>query len=179
MSAGGTGGGGGLVRSLGAVAHGDVPGCEVHDSCGNKEGGDFARAAFEQRNVFALDDIESADAGADVNPDALIVLRRNLQGRHFHGFIGGCDRQVNEAAHLFNFFFLDEVQRVEVLDLGGDLAGKLGGVEASDAPDATFAGNDGVPHLTGGVAHATDQADARNYDPASQAYLPPFLRLRR
>jgi len=36
---------------------------------------------------------------------------------------------VNEAAHLLDLFFLDEVERVEVFDFGGDGAGKVGGVE--------------------------------------------------
>src|ERR1022692_4712959 len=75
---------------------------------------------------------------------------------------------MDEASHLLDFFFLDEVEGIEVLDLGGDLAGEGGGVELGDAGHAAFAGEHGLPHLSGGVAHAADQADAGNYDPASQ-----------
>ena len=58
-------------------------------------------------------------------PDALGDLRRDLQARSLHGFIRGRQGQVDEAAHLLQFFFLDELQRIEILDFGGDLAGEL------------------------------------------------------
>ena len=48
-----------------------------------------------------------------------------LQARHLERFIRGGDGQVDEASHLLDFFFLDEVERVEVLDFSGDLAGEI------------------------------------------------------
>ena len=89
MRAGGAGGGRGFVRALGAEAHGDVAGRQVHDRCRNEEGGDLARAAFEQGAVFALDDVESADAGADVHADALGNFRRDFEAAGLHRLIGG------------------------------------------------------------------------------------------
>ena len=75
---------------------------------------------------------------------------------------------MDEASHLLQFFFLDVVQRVEVPDLGGDLAGEVGGVETGDASDAALAGEHALPHFVGGIAHAADEAEAGDYDPASQ-----------
>src|SRR5258708_30494552 len=118
--------------------------------------------------MFALDDVESADAGADVHSDALGIFRSDFQGGHLEGFIGGGEGQVNEAPHFLDFFFLDEVQRIEVLDLGGDLAGEFTGIELGDPANAALTSQQALPHLSGGIAHATDQADAGNYDPASQ-----------
>ena len=170
MGAGGAGGGRRLVRSLGAEAHGDLAGGKVDDRGRNKERRNLARAAFEQSGVFAFDNVESADAGTDVDAYALVVLRSDFQSRHLHRFIRCSDGEVDEARHLLDFFFLDIVQRVEVLDFGGDLAGEGAGVETGDASDAALAREHGLPHFIGGIAHAADQAEPRNYDPASQLF---------
>ena len=79
VRAGGAGGGRGLVRSLGAEAHGDLSGGEIDDGGRNEKRRDLARAAFQQFGVLALDDVESADAGTDVDADALVVFGRDFQ----------------------------------------------------------------------------------------------------
>ena len=48
---------------------------------------------------------------------------------------------------FFNFFFLDELQGVEVLYFGGNLAGKLRGIELGNPGDAALAGEQVFPHL--------------------------------
>ena len=151
------------------------PAARLTMEAGMKNGRDLARAAFEERGVLALDHVESADAGADVDADHLGVFGRDLQLRHFHRFVGGGDGEVNEAAHLLYFFFLDEVERVEVANLGGNLAGKGGGVEGGDAADAAFAGEQRLPYRFGSLAHGADQADAGDDDSARQIELPPFF----
>ncbi len=114
--------------------------------------------------MFALDDVESADAGADVDADHLGVFRGDFQLRHFNGFVGGGDGEVNEAAHLLHIFFFDEVEGIEVEDLGCDLASEGGSVEPSDATDAALAGDDGLPDCIGGAPKGADEADAGNDD---------------
>ena len=57
-------------------------------------------------------------------PTRFVVFRRDLQAGHLHRFLRRSDGEVDEPAHLLHFFFLDEIQRVEVLDFGGDLAGE-------------------------------------------------------
>jgi hypothetical protein len=80
--------------------------------------------------MFALDDVEPADAGADVTPTRSafsgVIFRPDI----FNASSAAAMRQVDEASHLLDFFFFDEVERVEVLDLGGDLAGEIAAVEA-------------------------------------------------
>ena len=125
--------------------------------------------------MLAFDDVEPSDPRADVNANAFVVLRSDLQFRHLQRLIRGGDAQMNEAPHLLNFFFLDEIQRVEVLNLGGNLAGKGGGVEPGNACDTALACKQGLPHHVGGIAHATDQAETRDYDPASQLFRLPVL----
>ncbi len=48
-------------------------------AAGMKNGEILRGPPFEQRRVLALDDVESADAGADVHADAFGVLGRDLQ----------------------------------------------------------------------------------------------------
>ena len=67
------------IGALGAEAHGDMSGCQVHDGGGNEERRNLARARLRAGRVFALDDIESADARADVNADPLRIFRRDFQ----------------------------------------------------------------------------------------------------
>ena len=128
--------------------------------------------------MFALDHVESADAGADMNSDHLGIFRRDFQLRHLHRFFGRGDGEVNEAAHLLHFFFLDELEGIEVADFGGDLAGKGGGVESGDAIDAALAREQRLPDCVGGIAHRADQADSGDDDApssvAGQTYLPAF-----
>ncbi len=125
VGAGGAGGRRRLVRSLGAEPHGNMAGRKIDDGGRNKKRRNLARSAFEQCGVFAFDNVEPADAGPDVHAHALVVFWRDLQARHLERFIRGGNRQVDEASHLLDFFFFDEVQRIEVLDLGGDLAGEI------------------------------------------------------
>ena len=55
-----------------AEADGDVAGGEIDDGAGDEEGRDFARTSGQHGRVLALDDVEAADAGADVDADAVV-----------------------------------------------------------------------------------------------------------
>jgi len=105
MSAGGAGCGRGFIRALGSETHGDLAGRKIDDGRGNKERGNLARTALHQCRVFALDDVESADAGTDVYAHALGIFRRDLQTRHFERFIRRGQGQMDEASHFLDFFF--------------------------------------------------------------------------
>lgn len=83
--------------------------------------------------MFALDDVESTDARADVHADAFVIFRSDLQAGSFERLIGGGDGKVNEPCHFLDLFFLNVVQRVEAFDLGGDLASERAHIELRDA----------------------------------------------
>ena len=68
----------GLVRSACMVLDADLAGSKVHDGSRNKEWRDLAWAAGKHGTVFALDDVESTNAGADVHPDAIGNIRRDI-----------------------------------------------------------------------------------------------------
>ena len=100
-------------------------------------------------------------------PTRLGFFGPDTELRHLHGFIRRGNGEVDEAPHFFDFFFLDEVEGVEVADFGGDLAGEGGGVKGGDAADAALARHQGLPDFGGGVADGAEQADAGDDDPSS------------
>ena len=63
--------------------------------------------------MFALDDIEPADARSNVNSHPLRNLGRYFQARGLHRLVRRRQGQMDEAAHLLQFFLLDEIQRIE------------------------------------------------------------------
>ncbi|MCU1249468.1 MAG: uncharacterized protein JWQ49_2497 [Edaphobacter sp.] len=85
VGGGGAGGCGGLVGAARAVFDGDVAGGEVDDGTGDEEGRDLAGAAVEQIDVLAFDDVEAADAGADVDADAIAIFVGDLEAGVCHG----------------------------------------------------------------------------------------------
>src|SRR5208282_287003 len=121
-----------LVRTLRAVTDADVPGGEVYDGCGDKKRRDFSRAALQQVVVLALDDVESADPGSNVHAHARAVLDLHVEPGIAHRFVRGGHRQVDKAAHLARFLLLDEIKRIEALNLGGNLGIEQGGIEVGD-----------------------------------------------
>ena len=90
--------------------------------------------------MLTLDYIESTDSGSDVNADAGREFVTDLQAGGFHCLICGGYRQMDEARHLLQFFFVDELQRIEILDLGRDLAGEIGAIELCNAGNAALRG---------------------------------------
>ena len=114
--------------------------------------------------VLALDDVEAADAGADVDADAVGDLRRDLEAGVLHGLVGGGQGEVDEAAHLAGLFFVDEEERIEVLDLGGEADGVAGEIEGLDLGHAALAGQQAFPDLRRGFADPADEAEAGDDD---------------
>ena len=82
---------------------------EINNGGRNEEGGYFAGTAIQQVCMFALYDIEPANARSDMNADSGGILRCNLQTGHLYRLIRCRQRQVNETAHFLDFFFFDEV----------------------------------------------------------------------
>src|SRR5262249_26709714 len=156
-----------------SVPDADLTRSQIHDGSGNEKRGDTAGAAVDQRRVLALDDVKSADAGANVDAHALGVFRRDLQARHFHRFIGCGQGKVDETAHLLDFFFVYEIQRVKILDLSSNLAGEIRRVKTGDFGYAALSRDNVFPNLGAVVAHAADQTQTSNNNPSSQL-LPAF-----
>ena len=86
MGAGSARGRGGFVGAFGSETHRYVTGGKVHDGGGNEKRRDLAGTAFEEGTVLALDNVETADAGADMNSNALGNFGSNFQAAGLHCF---------------------------------------------------------------------------------------------
>src|SRR5262249_48328840 len=64
---------------------------------------------------------------------------------------------MDKDIHFLYFFFLDELERVEVLYFAGDSDGKVGYVEPGNRAHGTVAGQQIRPHLLLGIARAADR----------------------
>ena len=145
-------GAGRRVGPLGTVADGDLAGGEVDDGGGNEERRDPARAALDEGQVLALDGAEAADARGDEHADAGRDVLGHRHRRIVHGVLGRGDRELDEDVHLLDVFLVDELQRIEVLDLARDARGELRGVEVRDRTDAGTPGQQRVPVCLGADA---------------------------
>src|SRR5205085_1118769 len=155
------------VRPLRAEAYGDLSGGEVDDGRRDEEGRDATGAVVEELFVLALDGPEVADAAADVCAgslrDFVAVRLRNLlpaldEAAVVDGLVRRRDGVLDERAHLAGFLFLDELERVEALDLGGDLHGELRGVELLDVAHAAAARHQCSPRVGDRVADGRDES---------------------
>ena len=97
-------------------------------------------------------------------PTRSCVFGRDLEAGVLHRLLRGGEGEVDEAAHLPGFFFFDEEERVEVLDLGGEADGRTRRVEGLDLGHAAVASEQAFPDFGGGFADPADQAEAGDDD---------------
>ena len=88
------------------------------------------------------------------------VVHRELRRR---------DGVLDEDVHLLDVFLVDELQRVEALDLAGDPRGELRRVEVRDRADPAAAGAERLPVRLGPDAERRHEADARHDDSPAQS----------
>src|ERR1700761_3940307 len=110
--------------------------------------------------MFALDDIEPAYAGADVNANQIVVFLGDLEAGVSHRFGGSGQGEVDEATHLSGLFFVDEEKRIEVLDLCGETDWMAGEIKGFDLGHTAAASHKAFPDLRGGFADPAEQAKA-------------------
>src|SRR4051794_28543218 len=95
--------------------------------------------------MLALDHLEAADTAAHINPDLFGDIRCHLEARAGKGEVRRGNRELDEAPHLLNLFFLDVVAGLEALHLARDAAGETRGVKLGDTPNAATGGENGFP----------------------------------
>src|SRR5580700_348266 len=118
--------------------------------------------------MFALDNVESADAGADVSAGRIRDLRRNFEAGHFHSEVRGGEGELNEAPGLLQLFFLEPIEWVEIADFTRDAAIERGGVKVRDRTDTALAGQQITPYFFGADTASANQTNARNDNSAVQ-----------
>ena len=98
----------------------------------------------------------------------------HLEVGHAQCLIAGGDGQMNKARHLARLFFLDELQWIEVLYLGRNLAGELRSVKRGNALHAALARQQRRPHLGGVVARRRKSIQFRLPPRDGSNYFDPF-----
>ena len=95
------------------------------------------------------------------------------QPRVVHRELRRGDGVLNEDVHLLDVFLFDELQRIESLDLGGNLRRVSGDVEPGDARDPRGAGQQCLPGRRRANAQRRHQPDASDDNPPVQ--LGPYF----
>jgi hypothetical protein len=75
---------------------------------------------------------------------------------------------MDEASHFAGFFFVDEIQRVKVLDLGGKGDWEARGIESPNGSHAAGASQELPPDFGRGVAHTAHQTESGDNDSAGR-----------
>src|SRR5207248_8854347 len=101
------------IGSSRAKPDGNLAGREINNAGRNKEGRYFARAAFKQRLVLALDDGESPDAGPDEHAGSFGPFGIYDESRLFHSECSRRDRVMDEEVHLLHILLFEPLQRIE------------------------------------------------------------------
>ena len=91
-----------------------------------------------------------------------------------HRGIGAGQRDLDEAAHLFQFFFLDPLEGVEVLHFAGDFAVEIRWIKMRDGADTTDPGQEVLPRFVCADSQCADQPNSRNNHPASHGFPAPI-----
>src|SRR5580700_306767 len=84
VGGGGAGSGSGGIRALSAVTNRNVTGSEIDDRGRNEKGRNSAGASVDQFPVLALDDIETANAGGNVDANFVEIRILGLPVRGFY-----------------------------------------------------------------------------------------------
>src|SRR5262249_24275366 len=159
MGSGGAGSAGGGIGALGPEADRNLSCRQIHNSSGNKERGYRAGAAFQEFLVFPLNHSKSAYARTDECADARSILGPDLEAGISDGFLGRSQGVMDKDIHLLYFFFLNELERIEVLDFAGNADWEAGNVESGYGAERAAASQEIGPHFFFSVAGAADKAD--------------------
>ena len=177
MRAGGAGGSGSFIGTFSAPANADLSGSKVDDGGGNKKRRDLARATGQHGAVFALNNVETADAGANMDADPLGVFRRNLQSGRFECFLSRGQAKWMKRPILRASFFSMKRWGSKSLTSAAKVTEKPCRVKRSDGRHAALARQQIVPHLIGGFSHTANKTNARDNDTPLQGkplFLLPF-----
>src|SRR3954451_22161004 len=98
--------------------------------------------------MTVLEGLQAADAGRNRGADPVRLLG-DLEAGVLLGHAGGGDDQVREAGHAPRLLTLDEVRRIEVLHLAGEVDVEVARFEVVDRAVSSLAGEQALPARLG------------------------------
>src|SRR5690606_2367624 len=105
---------------------------------------------------------DAAECGSDLDGDAVRVERSRVEARVLEGQAGGSHGELGVPIHPLRSGSIQMVERVEVIDLGGDVTPEDRGIEAADTANRRLSAAEPLPEAGGGGPDRSDAADARN-----------------
>ncbi len=161
----GAGGDHAEVRSLEAVADGQMPRDHVDDRGRDEERRDLAGAADLQIGLaLGLDGREATDTGTRYDAAALRIEGAEVDAGVRDRLDARGHAVVDELVHPAGFLRRDVVADGETLHRPADAGGEGRGVEAADEPDAALTAQDGLPGRLDGAADGGNDAEAGDDD---------------
>src|ERR1700758_3662422 len=166
-----TSGGRRAIWTLSTVANRHMSGCKIDNRSRNEKWRNLAWPPLQILRMLAFDHVESTDPGGDVHARRIRKFRFHFKASHLHREFRSRESQLDEPAHLFQFFFLNPYERIKIAHFTGDAAVKRCGIKMSDWADTTFSGQQVAPDLIGPNAAPADQPYARHDDSAVQTCI--------
>src|SRR3954451_5020544 len=170
-----------MVRALVAVLDGNVAGSKIDQAAGNEEWRHAPRPLFLQHKRGLGNAFDAADAGADHDAGApLILVVLGLPTGIVHRLLGRGHRIDDEVVNLALLLRLHPlvgivgaVSAVAARDYTGDLAGDIGYVKRVDVLDPAFARDDALPRRFNATSQRRDHAEPGNNDASHNLDLWP------
>ena len=125
--------------------------------------------------MVALDGMNAANACPDDHANAIGILFGDLQPSVLDGHGTRTQGILDEDIHFLDFFALDEIFWVEVLDLTSDLHRGLRGIEGGDPIDSRSAFADPFPGLLNAGAEWCNEPQAGHDHPPFHPLHRPIL----
>ena len=154
VTAGGAGGDDREVRPERAAVDRDLAGPDVGDAHRDEERADPVRAALGVDRDVVGQGADAAEARAEDDPGRLGqgAFEPLGQAGRVHRLARGDEAERDVAVRPAELLAVEDMARVEVADLAGDLRGDPRRVERGDRPDAAAPGGDAGPRARDVVA---------------------------
>ena len=107
-----------------------------------------------------LDQRQAADAGADVDADALGIGFGDFETRVADRLDAGGHAELDEDIHAARFLGVEILLNVEILHLACHVRGERCGIETGNPGDSGATGNQVIPGFRDGIADRGDDTQA-------------------
>ena len=151
-----------FARTLELKSNGNVARRHVSNHHRDKERADSRRPFAEEFLVLIMQSLHAADTRADedARPLAVDVFKSSV----VYGKARRRQCKLRVSVHALNFFLVDELRGVEVLNLAGDLGCVIRRVKARDTPNAVCARKTRRPEFFLANANRRDYSQPCDYD---------------
>ncbi|MPN15981.1 hypothetical protein SDC9_163317 [bioreactor metagenome] len=139
-------------------------GGDVDDGAGNEKRRNLARTAAKIVVVGIFDHRQTADAGPDIDTNALCIGIIDLDSRITDRLNAGRHAVMDEDIHSARFLGRQISRNVEILHLASNARSECAGIETGDRGDAALTGNQVFPSFGNSIADRRDESQTGDDD---------------